>query len=395
MHLGIYHEPIHTNGSGFDTYGPYARYVLEFARHFEKVTVFAPITEQPTYFSGIPLDAPNLSIVPLPFFMTHIQAYKNLFTIYRTFKPHADQLDAINARGTAPLAYLLWWLTRKRNVPFIYHFASDPFEILSSSPKYHGLFGNFARIAYNLEFQIQKIIMRKNYSFTSGEAIYERLKKYTPNIEPMITSSLTDDDYTLRDDTCQSQPIRVLFVGNLRQEKGVDFLIDTIKILRDKNRNVELDIVGDGIYRQTLTDQANRLGIQPFVHFHGFAVMGPALNTHYNSADIFCLPSLSEGSPKVVLEALAHSLPVVATKVGNIPQMLDNGNRGILVPTQNAEALAQAIVTIIDNKEFRQRCIHEGFNFARQHHVSTFVARMADTMKAMVLMRQQHGENSR
>ena len=71
-------------------------------------------------------------------------------------------------------------------------------------------------------------------------------------------------------------------------------------------------------------------------------------------------------------------------KSGNIPQMLDNGNRGILVPTQNAEALAQAIVTIIDNKEFRQRCIHEGFNFARQHHVSTFVARMADTMKAMV-----------
>ena len=52
MRIGLYHEPVHTDGHTFDTYGSYARYVLEFARHFDDVTVFAPVTDQPTYFSG-------------------------------------------------------------------------------------------------------------------------------------------------------------------------------------------------------------------------------------------------------------------------------------------------------------------------------------------------------
>ena len=60
MRLGLYHEPLHRLGQTYDTYGPFARYVLEFARHFEQVTVFAPVTDQPTYFSGYSLDAPNI-----------------------------------------------------------------------------------------------------------------------------------------------------------------------------------------------------------------------------------------------------------------------------------------------------------------------------------------------
>jgi hypothetical protein len=54
MHLGLYEEPVHTNGQTFDTYGPYARMVLALARHFDQVTVFAPTTGQATYFSGVP-----------------------------------------------------------------------------------------------------------------------------------------------------------------------------------------------------------------------------------------------------------------------------------------------------------------------------------------------------
>jgi glycosyltransferase involved in cell wall biosynthesis len=393
MHLGIYHEPIHTDGNGFDTYGPFARYVLEFAKHFDRVTVFAPVTDQPTYFSGYSLAASNITVAPLPFFMTHIQALKNAPEIIRVFRKHCDSLDVINARGTAPLAYVLWWLTRKRQVPFIYHFASDPFEILANSPKYHGCFGAFARSAYSLEFQIQKTIMRRNYSFTSGQAIYDRLRKVTPNIEPLITSSLTEDDYTQRNDTCETQPFRVLFVGNLRREKGIEFLIDAVKRLRDDQREVELDIVGEGAYRQTLEEQTARLNLEKWIHFRGFAVMGPDLNAFYDSADIFCLPSLSEGSPKVVLEAMAHSLPVVATPVGNIPQMLNNGNRGVLAPPQNPQALAEGIARIIDNADFRRRCMRDGFAFAREHGVANFVARMAEKAKEMVL--QKHGEKQR
>jgi glycosyltransferase involved in cell wall biosynthesis len=384
MRLGIYHEPVHTDGQTFDTYGAYARYVLEFAKHFEHVTVFAPVTAQSTYFSGCPLDAPNATIVPLPFFRTHAQAYRHGLTMARILRRHAPSLDAINCRGTAPMGYLLWWFTRGRNVPFIYHFAADPFEVLDRSPVYRGIYGKFARFAYGIEFTIQKYIMRRNYSFTSGSAIYERYREITPNIEPLVTSSLRNEDYYLREDCCTADLIRLLYVGRLKTWKALTYLIEAVKILRNGGRNVELDIVGEGELRTSLGQLAQELDVSDHVYFRGSVLMGAALNEYYNSADVFVLPSLHEGSPKVVLEALGHSLPVVATPVGNVPEMLDHGQRGILVPLRDTDAIAQAVTHIVDDPVFRQTCIRDGHAYAREHSVESFIAQMAEKIHFLV-----------
>ena len=389
MRLGLYHEPIHTDGTSYDTYGPYARYVLEFARHFDHVTVFAPTTDRETYFSGVPMAAPNVTIAALPFFSTHAQAYWRSRRIIRTFRRHAGELDAINARGTAPLAYVLWWLTRRRGVPFIYHFASDPFELIANSPRYRGLRGVFAQSAYWCEFQIQKFIMRRNYSFTSGTRLYRRLERYTPNVEPVFTSSLMEADYRQRADCCHGEIVRVLYVGYLRHGKGLDFLLEATRMLRRKGRPVEVDIVGSGEQRGFLEDRASELGVDRFVRFHGAVRMGPELNAHYDAADVFVLPSNSEGSPKVILEAMAHSLPVVATNVGSIDEMLDDGRRGVLVAPRSPGAIADGISRIIDQPHLRATFMREGFRFAKEHGLEDFVRRMARRIRQMVLDRRE------
>jgi glycosyltransferase involved in cell wall biosynthesis len=340
VRIGLYHEPVHTDGHTFDTYGSYARYVLEFARHFDDVTVFAPVTDQPTYFSGCPLAAPNVTVAPLPYFETHIRAYRHAPAIVRVFRRHCDTLDVINARGTAPLAYVLWWLTRRRGVPFLYHFSSDPFEMIARSPKYRGPYRWFAWSAYSCEFAIQKHIMRRNYSFTDGSAIAERLRRYTPNVEPIVLSTLQAEDYYVRDDSCTGAVVRVLYVGYLRQGKGLDDLLEALGILRRAGRNVELELV-------------------------------------------------SEGSPRVIIEALGHSLPVVATPVGNIAELLANGQRGLLVPMNDPAALAAGIARLIDDGDFRRRCIHDGYAFARQHGLDAFVARMAEKAKELIAQRRR------
>ena len=377
MRIGLYHEPLHTDGRSYDTYGSYARYVLEFARHFDRVTVFAPVTDQTTYFSGVPLDASNITVVPLPYFETHMQAYRRAGQIVRAFREHADRLDVINARGTAPLAYVLWWLTRKRGVPFLYHFSSDPFEMISRSPKYKGPYGWFAWSAYSCEFAIQKFIMRRNYSFTDGSGISGRLRKYTPNVEPIVLSTLQPDDYYLREDCCTGPVVRVLYVGYLRHGKGLDDLVKAVDILRKASRNVELELVGEGEMRAPLEAQITQLGLREHVHFRGYVTLGPQLNKHYNTADMLALPSLSEGSPRVITEAMGHSLPVVATPVGNIAESLDEGRRGMLVPMKDPQALADGIARLIDDREFRRQCIEKGYAFARENGLDRFVARMA------------------
>lgn len=389
MRIGLYHEPVHTDGHTYDTYGGYARYVLEFARHFDHVTVFAPVTGRPTYFSGVPLDAPNVTIAGLPYFETHVQAYRRAPAILRVFRQHHAGLDVINARGTAPLAYLLWWLTRRRGVPFLYHFSSDPFEMMARSPKYRGLYGRWARFAYSFEFAIQKYIMRRNYAFTDGSAIAARLRRFTPHVEPIVLSTLQPDDYYLREDCCQGDVVRILYVGYLREGKGLDDLVEAVALLRREGRHVALELVGEGDRHDLLVAQVQRLGLQDHVHFHGRARLGPELNHHYNTADIFALPSLSEGSPRVITEALGHSLPVVATPVGNIAESLGDGRRGVLVPLRDPEALASGIRRLIDDDAFRRQCIREGYAFAREHGLDRFVARMAEKARELARARRR------
>lgn len=393
MRIGIYHEPLHTDGRSYDTYGGYARYVLEFARHFDQVTVFAPVTDQPTYFSGVPIAAPNVTVAPLPFFMTHVQAYRRALAIIRVFRRHAATLDVINARGTAPLAYVLWWLTRQRGVPFLYHFSSDPFEMMARSPKYRGWYGRFARTMYRGEFAIQKHIMRRNYSFSDGSGISARLQRYTPNVEPIVLSTLQPDDYFLRADCCTGAVIRVLYVGYLREGKGLNDLVAAIAILRRAGRPVELELVGEGEMAAPLQAQVAQLDLAPYVHFRGYAALGPQLNAYYNAADVFALPSLSEGSPRVITEAMGHSLPVVATPVGNIAESLDEGRRGVLVPLSHPAALAAGIARLIDDAPFRRTCIQRGYEFARANGLDRFVARMATKAKELVAARSSPARN--
>lgn len=382
---------MHTDGQSFDTYGPYARYVLEFARHFDHVTVFAPTTAEPTYFSGHPVDAANVRVVPLPFFMTHAQAYRRAGAIARAFRQNCEELDVIECRGTAPLAYMLWWMTRRRTIPFIYDFASDPFEMIARSPKYRGLYGWFARAAYSAEFVLQKQILRSDnsYAFARGRGIAKWLRKYTTKVEPMVSSTLTTEDYRLRNDCCQGPSIKLLYVGYLREAKGLNDLLEATALLRARGRSVELEIVGSGELLDNLDKHAQRLRLEDIVYFRGYVKMGPELNAIYDTSDIFVLPSLSEGSPRVILEALGHSLPVVATAVGNITEQLDHGRRGVLVPQQDPAGLAAGIERVIDDGQFRRRCIDEGYRYAREHGLDAFVARVATKAREMAERKTQ------
>ena len=388
MHLGLYEEPVHTDGRTFDTYGPYARMVLALARHFDQVTVFAPTTDQPTYFSGVPLDAPNIRVVPLPFFTTHAGAYRRAPAIVRAFRNHAADLDVVIARSTAPLACMLWRLIRRRGGAFIYHFASDPFEVIARNPKYWGPYRWFARAAYGVEFAIQKRIMRRGYSFVSGRALYERLKHITARIEAMTESTLCQEDYYLRPDSAAGDSVRLLYVGRLHGGKGLPELLLAAASLRQRGINAAVDLVGEGELREALASQAAGLGLAGHVRFLGTAVMGPQLNACYNAADIFVLPSQSEGSPRVVIEAMGHSLPVVATAVGDIPRMLGDGSRGVVVPPGNPAALADGVERVIRDGAFRRQCIQQGYDFARQHSLEAMVAAMAEKAKALVAERK-------
>lgn len=153
----------------------------------------------------------------------------------------------------------------------------------------------------------------------------------------------------------------ILFIGNLVPVKGVDFLVEAFYKVSDTIKDLILVIVGDGHKKQTLWEKTKKLGLEKRINF----VSKQSHNTiplWINSCDVFCLPSLSEGCPNVILEAIACGKPIVASNVGGIPELLESNGNTILVTPGNSDELANAISNILGKRQLSGENTHRNFN---------------------------------
>jgi len=135
-------------------------------------------------------------------------------------------------------------------------------------------------------------------------------------------------------------------VGRLVPVKGHAVLLEAFRIMSQFHQNVALIFVGDGPLRVELEAEASRMGLGRTVIFSGHQEQS---YDFINMMDVFVLPSLHEGIPMVLLEALALRRPVVASRVGGIPEVLVHGYSGVLVSPSNPEELATAIQSLIES----------------------------------------------
>jgi glycosyltransferase involved in cell wall biosynthesis len=144
----------------------------------------------------------------------------------------------------------------------------------------------------------------------------------------------------------------ILSVGRLSKEKAHSYLIealaDVVRLRADAG--VRLVLVGDGPERGRLQSLATRLGVQVLFAGH---VRDPWV--FYRAADIFVLCSLTEGSPLVLLEAMAAELPIVASAVGGIPDTLSDGKSGLLIPPADRSALGRGLISLVEDSSLRER----------------------------------------
>jgi colanic acid/amylovoran biosynthesis glycosyltransferase len=148
-------------------------------------------------------------------------------------------------------------------------------------------------------------------------------------------------------------PVRVLFVGRLVPEKGVPVLLDAVEELARRGCAVQVRVAGDSPLRERLQDEAS-LRFGDTVTFLG-PVSPDDLPELYGWADVFCLPSFAEGVPVVLMEAMATGLPVVTTAIAGIPELVRNGDTGVLVPAGRADLVADAIQSLAADRERRRQ----------------------------------------
>jgi teichuronic acid biosynthesis glycosyltransferase TuaC len=135
----------------------------------------------------------------------------------------------------------------------------------------------------------------------------------------------------------------ILYVGRLSEEKGLTTLIDAVSLLgKEWINNTIVIIVGDGPLRESLQNEVNNKGLKSCFRFLGFQNLD-SVSMWLGASDLLCLPSLSEGCPNVIMEALCAGRPVVASKVGGIPELITDSINGLLFNPGQADHLSIAL----------------------------------------------------
>ncbi len=172
--------------------------------------------------------------------------------------------------------------------------------------------------------------------------------RVVPNGVPLEEEPPQERVSALRDSLRLGRDSRVVgTVGSLYPVKGHRYLIDAAPRVVLRFPHAVFLIVGRGGLQEELEAQAHRVGVAPRLRFLGHR---DDVRHLLAICDVFVLPSLSEGMPLALLEAMAAGVPVVATRVGGVSEVMEDGKTGLLVPPGDSHALAESIVTLLDNR---------------------------------------------
>ncbi len=355
-----------------------ARYIEGLAEYFPRVILCArqvdphanPVQYRMARGKGYLLRHPNLEFAPLPDHLSqHPGAMQVMIKHWRTLRrlweliPQWDALFIWMPTVTPIFAWLLARLFRK---PYIVYVMGHWESIVPTLQRWQGVRGRLFLLLGHLTALAHKaMIAHAPVRLWEAELLYKQFQADgKPNLL-LTTGALNKAPFYHRTDTCLTRPITVLSIGTLIERKGYRYLIDALAVLRQRGHEVNLWIVGEGEQREALERQVEQLALAACVRFWG-QVAWEEVFALCQQSDLFALPSLSEGMPRVIAEAMSQGLPVVATCVGAIPERLAPGEEALLVEPARAAALADAIEQILVNETLRRRLIRNGYRWAHE-----------------------------
>ena len=162
---------------------------------------------------------------------------------------------------------------------------------------------------------------------------------------------------------------KILFVANLKkaeQYKGLEYLLLAISIVKSGIKNIKLIVVGSGDYTDYYKKLCQKLKIDRNVIFKG-KLIDENLVREYQQTNVLVLPSLFESCPTVLLEAMACEKPVIGTNICGIPYLIKNEENGLLFPPKDSEALAEAIIKILNNPIFAKSMGENGYKKVKEN----------------------------
>ena len=292
---------------------------------------------------GITVHSPKYPMIPFVSDPIHsVLMYMGLVRCTRKLhRQHA--FDVINAQWLYPDGVVSSWLAKMLKIPVALTALGCDVNLFLDQP--------------TKRLQILPVLRRANAITVVSKSLAERLEaEGIPSSQiSVIPNGVNTELFVPRDRAACSEQLRIpvdskkiVFVGRLDEEKGVEYLVTACRQLSALRSDYHVYLVGDGPLRTSLETRVVDEGLAGCVTFLGMKSHAEVA-LWIGACDVFCLPSIREGCPNVVLESLASGRPVVASAVGGVPEVL-SGDTGFLVRPEDPNELARALHQALDRQ---------------------------------------------
>jgi glycosyltransferase involved in cell wall biosynthesis len=348
------------NGNYF-AYSPYVREMNIWSKYVDEIILVAPLelkmeTEIDIFYTKESIDFRNIPSYNFLSFDSALKSFLKLptiaFEIYKAMK----QSDHIHLRCPG-------------NIGLLGCFIQILFPKKTKTAKYAGNWDFTAK--QPLSYRIQKWIISNTFLTKNMKVlVYGEWANSTKNIKPFFTASYFEKDKINVKPRKLEGKISFVFVGTLSNGKQPLYAIQLIEQLHKNGNDVALSIYGEGIERENLVNYIANYNLENIVILKGNQNQ-ETIKRAYKENHFVVLPSLSEGWPKAVSEAMFWGCLPIATKVSCVPNMLDNGDRGILLELTLQENVKK-IQSLINNNDLYQSKAKKAISWSRKYTLDVF-----------------------
>lgn len=362
MRLGLYyHIPAVTNDSGkIGLPAFFGKFVDSLAVHVNHLYCFFHTNNDLSGDAEYWCFENNITLVSLgPDRPAYIKALLPCLFFNKKTCELIENCDAILVRGPSPLAPYFQKFRPKTNVVYFLVGSYKEGSRYLKLPIYKEWAVRLLVLFMHLQ-TVQSI--KGEFLLVNSMQLEIEYGKFAKSVKQVFTTTLTDEDFYYREDTCKGDRIRLLYTGRLDWAKGLNELFNAFVTLQHKYGNFELHFVGweESIHKpveKNLIQRAVDNGLKDFIFFHGRKPTGPELFHFYRFCDIYILPSYHEGFPRTIWEAMANSIPIIATEVGAIPYLLKDGEHAFIIKPKSAKAIEEGVIKVLENEALRRNLI--------------------------------------
>ncbi|GEM_PF-1217763 len=287
--------------------------------NYSHIYIISPVKENETNVPNkTKIKFNNVHVIELPYSTSYISALKNIYSYYTILKKISKVTNIFYCRVPDPFSWMPQLIFKKKT---IMHYVGDSIEVIKNNENWNIIRKTIMIIGYLPDLLLTILASKKSIVYTNGIHIHNKLLKYKIDSKVVISSTINSNSLINNPiiNKRSKDRVKLIYLGHIRYSKGINCLINLLNLMKKCCFDFIFNIVGDGEMYDILHKHIITNDLTEKVVLYGFINDRKKIKKIIQESDLFIFPSLSEGSPRVIIEAMAWGTPVISTPVGSLP----------------------------------------------------------------------------